>query len=80
MQHDVGPVVDLGRMKLAACSKGVVHDQRCALVVGDLGDGLEVGHVVARVANALYIDSLVGVVVNGGSNVLGVVSVNELGP
>lgn len=46
--------------------------------MGDLGNGLQVRHVVSRVANALDIDSL-GLVVNGGSDVLGVVTVDELG-
>jgi hypothetical protein len=46
--------------------------------VGDLGDGLELGHVVARVADALNVDGL-GLVVDGGRNVLGLVAVDELG-
>lgn len=43
-----------------------------------LGDGLEVGHVVPRVADALDVDGL-GVVVDGGGEVLGRVALDELG-
>jgi len=46
--------------------------------VGDLGNGLEVGDVVAGVANGLEVDGL-GVVVDEGGNVLGLVAVGELG-
>jgi hypothetical protein len=46
--------------------------------VGHLGDGLELGHVVARVADALDVDGL-GLVVDGGGDVLGPVAVDELG-
>lgn len=43
-----------------------------------LGDGLEVGHVVPRVADALDVDGL-GAVVDGGGEVLGRVALDELG-
>ena len=46
--------------------------------MGDLGDGLELGHVVARVTDAFDVDSL-GLVVDGGRDVLGAVAVDELG-
>ena len=46
--------------------------------MGDLGNGLEVGDVVAGVANGLEVDGL-GVVVDEGGNVLGLVAVGELG-
>jgi hypothetical protein len=46
--------------------------------VGNLGNGLEVGHVVPRVADALDVDGL-GPVVDGGGNVLGLVAVDKLG-
>lgn len=44
----------------------------------NLGNGLEVRHVVARVADALDVDGL-GLVVNQGSNLVGVVAVDEFG-
>lgn len=46
--------------------------------MGDLGNGLEIWDVVLGVANALDVDSL-GLVVNGSSNVLGLVAVDKLG-
>jgi hypothetical protein len=54
------------------------YHNRDARVVGDLGDGLELGHVVARVTDALDVDSL-GLVVDGGRDGLGAVAVDELG-
>lgn len=54
------------------------YHNRDARVVGDLGDGLEFGHVVARVTDALDVDSL-GLVVDGGRDVLGAVPIDELG-
>lgn len=47
------------------------------MVMGNLGNGLEIRHVVARVANGLDIDGL-GLVVNGGGEVGGLVSLHEL--
>lgn len=46
--------------------------------MGDLCDGLEVGYIVTRVSNALDVDGL-GSVVNGSSNILGLLSLHELG-
>lgn len=46
--------------------------------MGNLGNGLDIRDVVSWVSNALDIDSL-GLVVNGGSNVLRVLTVDELG-
>lgn len=43
-----------------------------------LGNGLQVRHVVSGIANALEVDGLC-VVVDGGSNVLGVVALDKLG-
>jgi hypothetical protein len=54
------------------------YHNRDARVVGDLGNGLKLGHVVARVADALNVDGL-GLVVDGGGNVLGLVALDELG-
>ena len=57
---------------------GDPYDQRHALVMRRLGNGLEVGHVVARVADGLEVDGL-GLVVDGGGDVLGAVALDELG-
>ena len=46
--------------------------------MGNLGNGLQVRDVVLGVANALDVDSL-GLVVNGSSDILGLVAVDELG-
>lgn len=54
------------------------YHQGHALVVGYLGNGLQVRYVVSRVADALEEDGLC-VVVDGGGNVLGVVALDKLG-
>lgn len=54
------------------------YNEGNALVVGNLGNGLKVGDVVPGVADALDVDGL-GLVVDGGGNVLGLVAVDELG-
>lgn len=46
--------------------------------MGNLGNGRNVGDVVSGVTNALNVDSL-SLVVDGGSNILRLVSVYELG-
>lgn len=46
--------------------------------MGHLGNGLEIWHVVARVADALDVDGL-GLVVDGGGNLVGVVAVDKFG-
>jgi len=56
----------------------VTYHHRNALLVCDLHNGLEVGHVVSGVTNALDVDSL-GLVVNGSGELLGVVNVDKLG-
>lgn len=48
------------------------------MLVGDLGNGLEIGNVVPGVTNALDVDGL-GLVVDEGGNVLGLITVGELG-
>lgn len=77
VDDNVGTVVN-GTDKVASSAKGVVDDQGDALLVSDLGNGLKVGHIVARVTDALDVDGL-GFVVNGSGNVLGLVAVDELG-
>ena len=53
--HDVGAVVDRAA-DVAGGAEGVVDDERDAVVVGDLGERLEVGHVEARVADRLDVE------------------------
>ena len=58
---------------------GVVHDQGHAVFVGDLGDGLNVEHVVAGVGHGLAVEQL-GVGANRGAPLVEVVGVlNEGG-
>ncbi|KAB8760612.1 hypothetical protein FH972_026604 [Carpinus fangiana] len=77
VDDNVGAVVD-GAHKVAAGAKGVVDDDGHAVLVGDGGNLLKVGHVVARVADALEVDGL-GLVVDELGKVVGVVAVDKLG-
>lgn len=45
--------------------------------MGNLRNGLEIGHVVARVADALDVDSL-SLVVDSSRNILGLVTIHKL--
>lgn len=75
VHDDVGAVLD-GPQEVAARAESVVDDEGHTLGVGDLGDGLEVGDVVARVADALDVDGL-GLVVDQGGDLVWVVAVDE---
>lgn len=77
VDDDVGAVLD-GADEVAASTEGVVHDEGHALGVGDLGDGGEIGDVVLGVADGLDVDGL-GLLIDGGVNVLDAVAVDELG-
>ena len=76
VDDDVGAEVD-GPAGVAGGAEGVVHHERDAVVVGDLGQGLEVGHVEARVADRLDVQGA-GARVDGLGEVLRVVSRDEL--
>lgn len=65
-------------MQLTDDDDDSTHNQRDTLLVGDLGNGLEVRDIVPGVTDALDVDRL-GLVVNGSSNVLGLVAVDKLG-
>ena len=54
--NDVGAV--LQRAEQVRGGEGVVHDHRQVVLVGDGGDGLEVGQVGVRVAEGLEVDEL----------------------
>ena len=56
MDDDVG--AELERATQIWCGEGVVDHQRHAVGVGDLGHGLDVEHVAARVADGLAVDQL----------------------
>jgi hypothetical protein len=59
-------------------AEGVVDDQWDTSIVGDLGDSLNIWHVVSWVTNGLDVDSL-GLLVNGSGDILWLVTSNELG-
>lgn len=67
-----------GADQVTTRTKGVVDNQGNALLVADLCNRLEIRDVVSRVANALDVDGL-GLVVNGGTNVLWLVALDKLG-
>lgn len=77
VDDNVGAVLDR-LAEVAAGTEGVVDNDGDALLVGGLGDGLKVGDVEAGVADRLEVDGL-GLVVDGGGDVRGVVASNELG-
>lgn len=77
VDNNVGAVLD-GLAEVAAGTKGVVDNDGDALLVRGLGDRLKVGDVEARVADRLEVDGL-GLVVDRGGNVLGLVAGDELG-
>lgn len=54
------------------------YDKRNAVVVGNLGNGLEIGNEVVWITDALNIDGL-GVLVDGGSKILWLDALDELG-
>ena len=76
MDHDVRPVLD-GPDKIG-CAEGVVNDQRQAVGVGDLGNGINVRDVGVGVAQSLQIDCL-GVGPDGSGDSLQVVGVHKSG-
>lgn len=63
--------------EVATSTKCVIDHNRDALLMRQLGDPLKIRHIVPRVTDALQIHSL-RLVVNGGSQFLGLVAVNEL--
>ena len=77
VQHDVGAVVERAA-EVAAGAEGVVDDDGHALGVRDADDGLEVRHVVARVADALDVHGL-GLGVDQPLEVGRVVAAHEAG-
>lgn len=76
VHDDVGAVLD-GAYEVAACAEGVVYDDGDAGCVGDFGDLLKVWDVVFGVADGFDVDCF-GVVVDGGLEVFGLVTVDEL--
>ena len=76
MDHDVGAVLDRAA-DVPGGAERVVDHQRDAVAVGHLGDGLEVGNVVLRVADRLEVEGL-GPVVDPRFEVVRLVAVDEL--
>ena len=74
--NDVGAV--LQRAEQVRGGEGVVHDHRQVVLVGDGGDGLEVGQVGVRVAEGLEVDEL-GVLLDGVLELLRVLGGDEGG-
>lgn len=62
MNHDVRTVPD-GTKQIGRC-KGVVDDQRQTVLVGDFGDGVNIGKLAVGVARRFHVNGL-GVVLNG---------------
>ena len=62
---------------VAASTESVVNDQRDAILVGDVGDLLEVGHGETRITQRLDIERL-GVGINGGTEGFRIVAIDEL--
>lgn len=76
VEDNVSAVLD-GADNVTTVAKGVVDDQRNAGGVGNVGDGAVVGNVVGGVAEGLDVNTL-GLVVDGGLDVLGLVAVDKL--
>lgn len=67
-----------GADQVSTSTEGVVDNERDATGVADLGDLLKIRDVVARVSDGLDVDGL-GLLVDGGSDILRLVTVDELG-
>lgn len=76
VEDKVGTVLD-GLDDGTAVAESVVDNQRDAGGVGNVGNGAVVGHVVLGVTEGLDVDSL-GVFVDGGLDVLGLVAGDKL--
>ena len=74
VDHDVGAPLDGPHQRRRGA--GVVDDQRQAVLVGDGGELLDVGHVELGIAERLGVDGA-GLVVDGGANAVEVVGVDE---
>lgn len=56
----------------------MTYHQGHTLVMGNLGNGLKVRHIVAGVSNGLDIDSF-GPLIDGGRNITGTIAIDKLG-
>lgn len=77
MHHNVRPVVDRPA-EIPARPEGVIDHDRHARLVRDRDNGLEVRHVVARVADALDVDRF-RPVIDQAVKLVGLVTLDELG-
>lgn len=64
--------------QVSTSTEGVVNDEGNTAGVADLGDLLKIRNVVAGVSDGLNVDSL-GLLIDGGGNVLRLVTSNETG-
>ena len=76
MHHDVGAVLD-GPAEIGR-GEGVVDDQRQVVLVRDRGDGGDVEHVHARVADGLAVEHA-GARRDGAAEIFGIVGIDEGG-
>ena len=76
LDHDVGAV--LQRAEQVRGGEGVVDDHRQMMLVGNCGDGLEVGQVGVRIAEGLEVDEL-GVLLDGVLELLRILGGDEGG-
>ena len=75
VHHDVGAVID--RTAQVRRGEGVVDHQRHVVLVRDLGDGLDVQHVAARIGDGLAVEAL-GLGRDGLAEVFRIVGIDEL--
>ena len=76
VNDDVGAV--LQRTEQIRGAEGVIDDDRKAMLLGDLGDGVDVGDIGVGVAERLEVDNR-GVVLNGTLDLVQVVGVDKGG-
>lgn len=59
-------------------SEDLAYHQGHTFVMGSFGNGLQIGHIVARVSDSLNEDGL-GTVVDGRGDVTGSIAIDKLG-
>ena len=75
VDDDIGAV--LQRLEQVGGGNGIVHHERDAGVMGDLGNGFKVIHIVFRIAHRLHVDQA-GIVIDSLTDVLRIGSIDEL--
>ena len=77
VDHDIGTMINWTAV-VTTGTKSVVHHKRNSSLVSDLGDFLEIRHIVTRVANGLDVDCL-RLAVDCLPNLSWIVTSHELG-